>query len=429
MTFNAADTQKLLIEYVDKNVHTSFDESHGLLGMVERQDPDATNDIGIRVPVYVEPNSSEGWISESGDYPAADSEVRVNLNVRYKKVFSVGKLTVDTKVHDEQGANAFVKPISASVKACLSSLKKKISGHMYEDGTGKIAVLSAAYSGGAPTVFTCGATRGDFGVQKLTKRKPVQIYDATATTLRNGTIGGTAILTVSSYNKSARTVTFTSNGPSDAVDTDIVVPSGSVNNVVKGLDFITGTTGTYFGQSRATYEGLRGTDKAMSAGSNSASAMDSLSNQMKYKVGVDEVMKTNHIWVMSPEQEQGYKNEGYELRSFPGSDASLSGAGLGFKRGKLSHSDEEFMVDTSCPDSRMYYIDPAVLKLAMLRKVGLFELHAGVMLEPAISTAGTGAYNSDFFYHMGGFFEFFSPEPYRLGRLSGLAIPGSGGNF
>src|SRR6266542_2381803 len=137
--FDTTELQKTLIEYVDKKGHLSFEEGTALLNRVSKTPPDPTNEIGIRVNIYTEPNASEGWITEGGDYPIADSEKSVNLAIKYKACFKTGDISLHAKV--QQDANTMWDPVKKGVSRAISGLKKIINGHMQaSDGTGAIAV-------------------------------------------------------------------------------------------------------------------------------------------------------------------------------------------------------------------------------------------------------------------------------------------------
>lgn len=417
--FNVAELQKTLIEYVDKKGHLSFEEGTALLNRVGRGPKDPTNEIGIRVNIYTEPNASEGWISEGADYPKADSEKSVNLAIKYKACFKVGEISLHARVQED--ANAMWNPISKGVSRAISGLKKIINGHMQaSDGTGAIAVISANYNGGTPTVMTCGASRGTFGVQKLLKRKKIQIYDSTATTLRQAGVGP-GPFEVSSTNRSSRTATYTSNLPTDFVDTDIVVPDGSVNNVMKGLPFIINDSGDYFGQSRTANPTLKATIEDAGGASATISLMDKVFNVMVYKIGteMDEAETDDlELW-WSPAQLQNYRNQGFSLREIKGGP-NAERLEQGFSRQGATVSGYKTNVDVDHVHSTVSYVRHSKLKMAELMPPKVLPLN-GQLLVPATAASGQG-YAAKFFFHLGYFGEFYSPEPYCLGALENCDV-------
>ena len=416
--YNVAELQKIAIEYIDKKAHLSFEEGTALLNRISKTDPDPTNEIGIRVNIYTEPNASEGWIAEGGDYPVADSDVSVNLAVKYKRVFKVGSITLDAKV--QQDANLMFNPIKKSVSRAISGLKKIINGHMQaSDGTGTIAIVSANYSGGTPTVLTCGATRSTFGVQKLEKRKRVHVYDSTATTQRVGGVGAGALV-VSSRSGSARTATFGANVPTDILDTDIIVPENSVNNVMKGLPFIVSASGTFFGQSRTANPTLQATEVDAASAAGTISLLDQVFNVMLQKIGqeMDESEQDDlELW-WSPAQRQNYCNQGFALKAFTGGkDQTLD---LGFPRREETVSGYKTNIDVDGDDSRVWYLRAGKLAMAQLMAPKVIDLGTG-MLIPQTASSGQG-YSSKFLYHLGYYGEFYTPEPYCHGVLKNLDV-------
>jgi hypothetical protein len=416
--YNVAELQKIAIEYIDKKAHLSFEEGTALLNRISKTDPDPTNEIGIRVNVYTEPNASEGWIAEGGDYPQPDSDVSVNLAVKYKRVFKVGSITLDAKV--QQDANLMFNPIKKSVSRCISGLKKIINGHMHvSDGTGTIATISANYSGGTPTVLTCGAARSTFGVQKLEKRKRVHVYDTTATTQRVGGVGAGALV-VASRSGSARTATFVSNVPTDIVDTDIIVPENSVNNVMKGLQFIASASGTYFGQSRTANPTLQATEVDAASATGTISLLDAVFNTMLHKIGQDMDGSEEddlELW-WSPAQRQNYRNQGFALKAFMGGKNET--LDLGFPRREETVSGYKTNVDVDGADDKIWYLRAGKLAMAQLMAPKVIDLGNG-MLIPQTAASGQG-YSSKFLYHLGYYGEFYSPEPYCQGVLKNLDV-------
>jgi hypothetical protein len=411
--YNVAELQKIAIEYIDKKAYNSFQEGYRLLARISKTDPDPTNEIGIRVNVYTQPNASEGWIAEGADYPVADSDRSVNLAVKYKRVFKVGSITLDAKV--QQDANLMWNPVKKSVSRAITGLKHLINGHLHNsDGIGAIANISLAYSGGSPTLITCGATRGTRGVQDLLINKRVQIYDALGTTQRVGAVGAGALI-VASRNTSARTALFTANGPSDVVDTDQVIPENSVNNVMKGLPHIVGTSGTYFGQSRSANPGLKATDVDAAGASASISLMDSVFNVMVSRYGeeMDESTEDDLEIFWTQAQRQNYRNQGFALRSLPNKGETLD---LGFPRREETVSGHKTNLDVNGDHSKIHYLRPSRLAMAQLMPPKVLDLGGGLLI-PATAASGQG-YASKFFYHLGYYGEFYSPEPYALGVLS-----------
>lgn len=417
---DTTELQKTLIEYVDKKGHLSFEEGTALLNRVSKTDPDPTNEIGIRVNIYTEPNASEGWITEGGDYPSADSEKSVNLAVKYKAVFKTGSISLHAKV--QQDANTMWDPVKKSVSRAIQGLKKIINGHMQaSDGTGAIAVISANYNGGTPTVMTCGAARSTFGVQKLLKRKKIQIYDSTATTVRAAGVGA-GPFEVSSTNKTARTATYTGNLPTDFLDQDIVVPDGSINNVMKGLPALLSISGDYFGQSRTANPTLQATEEDAAGAAGTISLMDKVFNIMVYKIGteMDESQSDDlELW-WSPAQRQNYRNQGFPLINLAKAGGAAERLELGFNRQEETVSGYKTNRDTDHVHSSISYIRASKMAMAQLMPPKVVDIGHG-LLSPMTASSGQG-YAAKFLFHLGYFGEFYSPEPYCLGVLKNLDV-------
>lgn len=262
-------------------------------------------------------NESESGASFDGPALATGGNSQFqNLYVPYRTVSTTGLLTQEAIDNDD--AKAKYHPVVDEMNSTKLLAFKKLNRHcLLGDGTGRIAVLSANYSGGSPTVAIAApnTTFGNKGAQFVKPTKLVQIYDATGATLRNGTIGGTAKVIVSSATipvLSTGVITFTTNGPSDAVSTDIIVPEGMGGRGINGLSYWVANSGNLFDLARATYPGLKST---MIDGSSGALLVlvESMFSTMAHYVGEDIALgkkgESKHEIFWSPTQREKYRKE------------------------------------------------------------------------------------------------------------------------
>lgn len=273
-----------------------------------------SNLAGRKVKVRTGYNESESWAaftSASGFAQGANSSF-TTFTVPYRTVSE--QVLLDKEVIDNDGAYAKYHPVAEELAMAVTTGFKKLNrACLMGDGTAAIGVLTANYAGGTPTLVVTGPSAtvfGDKGSQFIPAGKKVQVYDSTGATLRNGTIGGEGILTVSSNVLSTGTLTMTSNAPSDGVIGDIVVPERSAGRGIHGLPYWVSNTGSIFTASRTTYPGLKSVVVNGSTGS-LVLLVESLFSQLAHYVGEDVALGINgegmHEFFWSPTQREAYR--------------------------------------------------------------------------------------------------------------------------
>lgn len=315
MAFDVTQMGKLVDEMWRDTVQETDEFEATFWQMCQKMKGKATNTRGEKWKVRTGYNESESWASSDGSaYAQPGNSSFQNLYVPYRHVST--QMTVTQEAIDNDNGQSHYHPVADELASTLRAGFKKINRHaLMGNGTGRIAVLTAAYSGGSPTVLTCapGTDFGNKGAQFVKPGKKVQVYDPTGATLRNGTIGGEGIITVSSKVNSTGAITFTSNAPSDAADDDIIVPERSAALAPHGLPYWVANSGNLFDLSRATYTGLKST---MIDGSSGAVLMlvETLTASMAFYVGEAVAYgegdnKGKDILMWSPTQRQRYRQE------------------------------------------------------------------------------------------------------------------------
>lgn len=339
MSFDTANQMTNLVDQYWRDTIQETDEfSDAFWQRCQTMPTKNVNTLGERWKVRTLYNESEsGADFDSQALAIGGNSQFQKLFVPYRTISTTGLITQSAIDNDD--AKAKYHPVVDEMNSTKLLAFKKLNRHlMMGDGTGRIAVLSANYSGGATTTVTCApnTTFGNKGVQFVKPTKTVQIYDTTGATLRNGTIGGTAKVIISSATipvKSTGVIILTTAGPSDAVSTDVIVPEGMGGRGVNGLGYWVANSGNVFDLARATYPGLNST---MVDGSSGALLVlvESMFSKMAHYVEEDVTLGKDgqgvHEIFWSPTQREKYRKESLGLGMILLPTGKLD-AGFGFK--------------------------------------------------------------------------------------------------
>lgn len=318
MSLDAANQMAKLVDYHWRETTLETDEfSDAFSARCMKLPKKSVNVLKEKWPVRTFYNESESGASfDGGDLATGGNSTFQNLYVPYRTVSHTANFTQEAI--DNNDSKSHYNPVVDELNQLKLNSFKQLNRHLLMgDGTGAIAVLSANYSGGATTTATAApnTTFGNKGVQFVKPGKLVQIYDATGATLRNGTIGSTAKVTVSTSTLpvlSTGVVVFTSAGPSDAVSTDIIVPEGMGGRGINGLPYWNANSGSIFELSRSTYPGLSSTMIDGASGSILVlveAMFAKMLFRMKESAIVGNAQNGKHELFWSPTQRQKYRTE------------------------------------------------------------------------------------------------------------------------
>lgn len=314
MAFDTTQADKLMDYYWSSVIQETDEFSDSLWKRMEKLPTENANHLGQKWRVRTGYNESESWADFDGSgYATGGNSTFQNLFVPYRRVSTKGLLTKEAMDNDD--AKSYYHPAVDELNSTrITAMKKLNRAIALGDGSGRIGVLSANYSGGSPTTLTCApnTTFGNKGSQFCKPGKKVNIYNSTGTTLRNGTIGGEGILTIATNVKSTGVLTFTSNAPSDAVSTDIIVPERSGGLGLHGLEYWVANSGNLFDLSRTTYPGLQSTLVDGSSGALLLLVETLFSTLAHYieedaALGINGKPKGEFFW--SPTQREKYRKE------------------------------------------------------------------------------------------------------------------------
>lgn len=154
-TFNLTSATNLFKIKYGKLSEQTYNSANVLLGRAKKE----YNFTGKRMDVAV-PTSFSGGVG-SGALPTANSAAYEDAQITAKKVYSVIEVEREAIQASENDEGAFVRMTKETVKKGVESFNRNMSRILFNDGTGKLGVTTAAAAGGtaaAPTVVISTAT-------------------------------------------------------------------------------------------------------------------------------------------------------------------------------------------------------------------------------------------------------------------------------
>lgn len=250
----ATQTSKAQRVYIE-GIYETYQNRADFLRFIESKTEEVpTNYLGRQVTLETGPNPSlSSGNLDGGDLAIPGNPTLENLLVTYQWLNSGFEQTYGSILNNnkETVEDPFKRAVKSSAKQFAQWLNYYVSAG---NGLTQLAIASANYSGGTPTIFTANGATDGFGATRVEPLQYGYIYDATGTTQRTGTVGA-GVLRIASKTKTV--ITFTTNIPSDTVIGDIFVPEGGNTIGIKGLPYLINNTGNYFNKSRTSIPGLQ----------------------------------------------------------------------------------------------------------------------------------------------------------------------------
>jgi hypothetical protein len=320
MSFDLTQITQLIDPVWEEVIQETDEFSAAFWNRIESMPEGDANALGRKVKVRTGYNESESFapFSSTSGYAQGGNSSFSTFFVPYRTVSTQLDLEQEA-IEQDDGKSHYHPVVDEMASTMMAGYKKLNRACLMGDGTGAIGVLTANYSGATPTLVTCAPSAtvfGNKGAQFVKPGKLIQIYNSAGTTLRNGTIGGEAIVRVASVNKATGVITLASNGPSDAVTNDIVVPERSAGRGINGLPYWVSSTGSLFGLSRSSVPGLQSVEVDGSSGS-IIFAVESMFSQLAHYIEEDVALGINsggaHEFFWSPTQREAYRKQALGL--------------------------------------------------------------------------------------------------------------------
>lgn len=428
-TFTAAEQSNAQVVYMT-GLYDLYQNKTDVWGDLEKVPSDEINYKGLQVPIELAPNASFGYRTGENDaLPTPQAPNWDSFTVNYVGMQMGTNETYAALLNQNKRTTANFRDVAKSNARQFAFMLNAYAS--MGNGTQKLATVSTNYAGGTPTLAVCNGAADSLGPSLLVPDGYYQVYDATGATLRNGTIGGAGIVQLAS--KTAANAVGATDWPSDMVATDIIVPAtatGAVASVgMYGLQFIFDSTGTYFGKSRASFDGLAAYEKAM-GGNLTVGALQETYASISQRGGYfDDETLVESLWIY---MNQGNWNNYITLAlnsgalagsavQFNHTAAGRPGADLGWKSPKLTYFGAPVKIGNSIEGSEIYFANRKILRRAILKDIG--KIREGMPAADWLQAIdGDGNYLNGRVNWWDFFGQIYSPQPFRGGKISGITL-------
>ena len=401
---------------------------------------------GIFMYAKVQPNPSLGWFGEGGKYPAGSYGKRVKFSTGFSRVAITSRLTRD--VFEGADKSAIINVVTEEIADDTKSVLKEISQQLYGDGSGKKAVVVSTGTTLASGVL--GLSPMTSGVHIRGKYDIISGDDSTDRNAGgdNGTVGiGTTLATLSVGAKSNSTATFgtfATNGTFtatnlgtltvgsdtgiDVVAGDMIVPTGSYQKCITGLDYhISSGVGTWQNISRNTYPEFRAYTYS-SVGDLTVAKLYKVIFQARYARRND-ILEGEYVILSAPTQTHAYALLGDISSAGVSSKTTLNDMpnngtlDYGFRNFKFAGIN--WIEDIDCPPDTLYVINFNKFKIHEFKPLSKVFDGNGFLPVPSFEandySSGAGSYTDNLLYTMTWKGQLVTKDPQMAGiKMTGL---------
>jgi len=413
-------------------VYEAYQNKTDILGWFDALPNDQINKKGLQVPIELSPNPSLAIGTGDGDaFATAQAPNLTNFVVSYVNLNAGTNETYAALINNnvETSEDMFRFVMRSDAAQFASFLNSYVSNGA---GTAGLAIISSNYSGGSATTAVCNGSADSIGNSQLVVGGYYKFYDTTGATQRTGTVGASAIQLSS---KTTANAVFATDIPSDVVATDIIVPELGTSDATSapvGLPYIIDNSTTYFGLSRSTYPGLQSYEKT-SAGSLTAGMLaetwTSVVQRGGYFDGQGNTNLDNAVWMVV---NAGNLNAYYALTLSSGAivgsphtfrhTADERPAGdLGMSSFNMTYFGAPIKVGNRVRGDEWYFLNRKCVRKAILKPVG--GIINGMPQSEYLSALNSdGAYLQARLQFRDWWGQFYSPEPFKMGKISGITL-------
>lgn len=420
---------------------------------------------GIFMYAKVQPNPSLGWFGEGGKYPAGSYGKRVKFSAGFSRVAITSRLTRD--VFEGADKSAIINVVTEEIADDTKSVLKEISQQLYGDGSGKKAVVVATGTDLANGVLglspqtsgihirgkydivsgsTADRDSGTGGTQSVAVGTPLTTaISVGAKTNSTATFGSYSGDTFTASALDAFTVSSVSG--LDVLAGDMIVPTGSYQKCIAGLDYhISSGTGTWQNISRNTYPQFRAYTYS-SVGDLTVAKLYKVIFQARYARRND-ILEGEYVILSAPTQTHAYALLGdvssalFGVNTVADPDVTVSRTGLnampaagtldyGFRNFKFAGIN--WIEDIDCPPDTLYVINFNKFKIHEFKPLSKVFDGNGFLPVPSFEandySSGAGSYTDNLLYTMTWKGQLVTKDPQMAGikmtglTTSGLALP------
>src|SRR6476620_1822027 len=421
--FNLAQVQQAQRVYLE-GIWDAYQKTPDLWKQFEKMPRVDTNSKGRQITLETDPNPSLGFTGGNGqDLATTGSTNLQDLLVTYVWMNSGMEQTYMAMLNNNK--ETIDDPLAKYAKSSAEQFAQWQNIYASRgDGTTALATSSAAYNGGAPTVFVANGSTDTIGATQVAVGQMGWIYDSTGTTKR--TAGNSNILEIAT--KSGTQFTVTATIPTSMIAGDIFVPENAsgITTGPKGLPYIVADDNDYFNLDRATVEQVRST-VVSEGGSMSATGLFQIWAQVQQQGGrMDRKYASNGLKMVTNITQYGAYNAltvaNTQNHLFMNTNAGAPKADIG--------ADNLQFTWFNCPiewyyqinGDAVYFLYMDLFKVAELKAAGPLKMPAGDWMKAL--TGSTSTYRTAEQRWMDAAYDVYSPQPFMLGVYNDLAIDG-----
>lgn len=349
------------------------------------------NGKGFRIPSYLRPPTGVGGIAEGGSFKQPGAETSDDMYVSPMSLTMAFELTgrVLANVKD---SSSLIKGMNGLLEFRTQALMKEANFQAFDDGTGARGIYKSGtttmtlYNSTSHTpLASYGSTKGATHVQV---GESYDVYDATFATYRGTT-------TPSAKTNTTITIPAAISG---ATDTDVLVLSGSLYKVPRGLAYIVNNdTGTFQLLSRSTYPQLKAPVTDLNGAAISVADFIKTKNLLIARAGVGKAKTV--VAIMSLAQDDALRRLGLNFKRWDGEAKTFDGSFDKFQAG-----DTVSFIDPDCDEDRVYLVCKSEIKKYVERPFGIFNMDGNsIRMRSGVSGYGSDAYTGAIgaFYNLG----------------------------
>lgn len=349
------------------------------------------NGKGFRIPSYLRPPTGVGGIAEGGSFKQPGAETHDDMYVSPMSLTMAFEFTgrVLANVKD---SSSLIKGMNGLMEMRTTALMKEANYQAFDDGTGARGI----YKSGTTTMLLYnpinhtplagyGSTKGATHVQV---GESYDVYDATFATYRQ-------TITPSSKTNTSIVIPAAVSG---ATDTDVLVLSGSLYKVPRGLAYIVNNdTGTFQLLSRSTYPQLKAPVTDLNGAAISVADFIKTKNLLIARAGVGKAKTV--VAIMSLAQDDALRRLGLNFKRWDGEAKTFDGSFDKFQSG-----DTVSFIDPDCDEDRIYLVCKSEIKKYVERPFGIFNMDGNsIRMRSGATGYGSDAYTGAIgaFYNLG----------------------------
>lgn len=376
----------------DNVLRPQFEQEKATYNLFERAaDAQFVNGKGFRIPSYLRPPTGVGGIAEGGSFKQPGAETSDDMYVSPMSLTMAFELTgrVLANVKD---SSSLIKGMNGLLEFRTQALMKEANFQAFDDGTGARGIYKSGtttmtlYNSTSHTpLASYGSTKGATHVQV---GESYDVYDATFATYRGTT-------TPSAKTNTTITIPAAISG---ATDTDVLVLSGSLYKVPRGLAYIVNNdTGTFQLLSRSTYPQLKAPVTDLNGAAISVADFIKTKNLLIARAGVGKAKTV--VAIMSLAQDDALRRLGLNFKRWDGEAKTFDGSFDKFQAG-----DTVSFIDPDCDEDRVYLVCKSEIKKYVERPFGIFNMDGNsIRMRSGVSGYGSDAYTGAIgaFYNLG----------------------------